>query len=165
MSYTCNSLGAWALGTCIGPVIGGALVTKASWRWVFYLMFPFCGIGFATIPFVLSLKPKTETLAEKLRRVDWIGGFIFVSSVTAFLVAISWGGTQQPWNSFRTLVPLLIGIAGIIVAMIWEIYGAKEPFLRHRLFHCPSSYAAYLGGLVQGLLVRRPFSYCLSNMY
>jgi Fungal trichothecene efflux pump (TRI12) len=117
-------------------------------------MFPFCLAGFVTLPFVLSLKPRKETLTEKLRRVDWMGGFLFTASTTIFLAAISWGGSQEPWNSFRTFVPLIIGAVGMIAALFWEAYVANEPFLRHRLFHCRSSYAAYIGALVQGFLVR-----------
>jgi predicted membrane channel-forming protein YqfA (hemolysin III family) len=116
-------------------------------------MFPFCFIGFVTIPLVLTLKPRTSSLKEKLARVDWTGGFFFISSCTAFLIAISWGGTQEPWSSWRTLVPLLLGILGIIGTLVWEGYGAKEPFLKRSLFEGVSSYAAYFGAMVQGLLV------------
>jgi hypothetical protein len=134
-------------------VIGGAFVQSTTWRWVFYLMLPFCFIGFATIPWVLTLKPKTETLQEKLMRVDWLGGALFISSSTSFLIAVSWGGTQEPWSSFRTIVPLVLGIAGLILTGLWETFGAKEPFLRRSLFHCPSAFAAYFGALIQGFLV------------
>ncbi|KAJ9129343.1 hypothetical protein NKR23_g12557, partial [Pleurostoma richardsiae] len=38
-------LGAWALGNCAGPIIGGAIAQSTTWRWMFYLMFPFCAAG------------------------------------------------------------------------------------------------------------------------
>lgn len=116
-------------------------------------MFPFCFIGFVTIPAVLTLKPRTASLKEKLARVDWFGGFLFISSSTAFLIAISWGGTQEPWSSWRTLLPLILGILGISGSLVWEAHGAKEPFLKHSLFHQVSACAAYFGAMVQGLLV------------
>ncbi len=144
---------AWALGTIIGPLVGGAFAQHTTWRWVFYIMFPFCAFGFVAIPMVLTLKPKTQTLKEKLLRVDWIGGFLFITSCTIFLIAISWGGTQEPWSSFRTLVPLILGILGLAATFVWEVYGAKVPFLRHSLFYCPSSFAIYFGTLVQGLIL------------
>lgn len=145
--------GAWALGTIIGPLLGGAFAQYTTWRWIFYLMFPFCGIGFATIPWLLTLKLPETTFKDKLARVDWLGGFLFISSSAAFLIAISWGGTQEPWSSFRTVVPLVLGLLGIGATMMWERSGAHEPFLRKSLFHCTSSFAAYAGATAQGLLL------------
>ncbi|KAE9987975.1 hypothetical protein EG328_000919 [Venturia inaequalis] len=144
---------AWAIGSLLGPVLGGAFAKNTAWRWVFYLMFPFCFVGFATIPFVLTLKPKTETLGTKLKRVDWTGYALFISSMTSFLIAISWGGVQQPWDSWRTIVPLVLGVFGLILTGFWELYRAKEPFLRRSLFYCPSAFAAYLGTFIQGLMM------------
>jgi hypothetical protein len=116
-------------------------------------MFPFIFVGFVTIPFILTLAPKTESMKVKLGRVDWTGGALFISSSTSFLIAISWGGTMEPWGSFRTLVPLVMGLLGLIATGFWETYYAKEPFLGRRLFYCRDSFAAYTGALLQGFLV------------
>lgn len=88
------SLGAWALGLSLGPIMGGAIADNTTWRWIFYLMFPICGIGLVAVPYLLTLRPKKATAQEKLSRIDWIGGVIFTGSTTSFLIAISWGGTQ-----------------------------------------------------------------------
>ena len=142
--------GAWALGTIIGPLLGGAFAERTSWRWVFFLMFPFCGIGVVSITWLLTLKLPETTFKDKLARVDWLGGFLFISSTTTFLIAISWGGTQEAWDSFRTLVPLVLGIMGIGATMAWERFGTDNPFLRKSLFYCPSSFVAYFGAAAQG---------------
>jgi len=119
-------------------------------------MFPFCFIGFITIPWLLTIKPRTDTLKNKLRRVDWFGGVLFISSITSFLIAISWGGVQQPWSSYKTLLPLLLGVAGIAASIFWEAKKAVEPFLNPSLFYCRSAYAVYFGAMCQGLLVSSP---------
>ncbi|KIW97950.1 uncharacterized protein Z519_01534 [Cladophialophora bantiana CBS 173.52] len=146
--------GAWALGSVIGPIVGGAFASPTRWRWVFYLMLPFCGVGLIFVPLFVRLRRPQATLREMLGRVDWIGGVLFISSATSFLVAISWGGTTYAWNHWRTLVPLLVGLAGLVATMIWERYGAKETaFLRHSLFHVWSSHAIYFGAFAQGLIL------------
>lgn len=85
--------------------------------------------------------------------VDWIGGFLFVSSTCSFLIGLTWGGSQYPWSSWRTLVPLIVGFGGIIATVMWERYGASRPFLRLELFNSASALAAYTGAVLQGLLV------------
>jgi hypothetical protein len=52
---------------------------------------PFAGIGFVMIPLFLSLKYKTGNFLEKLKRVDWLGSFIFIASTTSFLIPVTWG--------------------------------------------------------------------------
>ncbi|KKY33443.1 putative major facilitator superfamily transporter [Diaporthe ampelina] len=145
--------GAWALGNCVGPVLGGAIADGTTWRWVFYVMFPFCAFGLVSIPFLLTMKPKVETLGQKLARVDWVGSAIFMVSATLFLIAISWGGTQFEWSSAATIAPLIIGVTGLAGTAAWEKYMAKEPFLRHSLFYNVSAISTYVCSAVQGLVL------------
>lgn len=152
-----DSQGAWALGTVIGPIIGGAFATPSGWRWVFYVMLPFCAIGLICVPLFVRLRPRESTWKEMVGRVDWLGGFLFISSATGFLIAVSWGGTQYPWSHWRTLVPLMVGISGIVATMIWERYGASNPFLRHSLFSTWSAPIVYAGAFAQGLLVSHAY--------
>ncbi|KAJ0119718.1 major facilitator superfamily transporter [Diaporthe amygdali] len=145
--------GAWALGNCVGPVLGGAIADGTTWRWVFYVMFPFCAFGLISIPFLLTLKPKVETLGQKLARVDWIGSAIFMTSATLFLIAISWGGTQFEWSSAATIAPLLVGAIGLLGTAAWEKYMAKEPFLKHSLFYNVSAISTFICSAAQGLVL------------
>lgn len=157
--------GAWALGTCIGPIAGGAIAQDTTWRWVFYLMLPLCGFGLATIPLLLSVRPRVaKTVGQKLRRVDWVGAAAFTASATALLVAISWGGTQFAWSSPATAVPLALGAAGLVATGLWERRcgtstttgtgtTACEPLLPHALFGSTSAVAVYACTAAQGLLL------------
>ena len=47
---------------------------------------------------------------------------------------MTWAGSEYPWSSWRTLVPIVIGSIGIITTLIWERYAARKPFLRLELF-------------------------------
>lgn len=85
-----------AFGTISGPLIGGAIVQHLTWRWLFYLSFPFCGIGLALIPFVVKLKKQKTTFINMFLHVDWLGSFLFIGSTTSFLIAITWGGGTIP---------------------------------------------------------------------
>lgn len=146
---------AWAFGTITGPLIGGLIAQHTTWRWVFYLNFPFCGVGLALIFLTVRLQTQRTSLKQKIIRVDWIGGFIFTASMTSFLIGITWGGLQFPWSSFRTIVPLVLGAVGTLASFAWEVWGTKTPFLRLFLFNSRSAVLAYACSLLQGLLVSR----------
>lgn len=90
----------------------------------------------------------------KLTRIDWIGGFLFIGSMTSFLMAITWGGVDHAWDSAATLAPLVIGIVGTIVSILWEKWGAREPFIRLAIFSNWSARAGYYCAMTQGLVVR-----------
>ncbi|KAI1077036.1 major facilitator superfamily transporter [Whalleya microplaca] len=147
------TLGAWAFGLSLGPIIGGAVVQRTTWRWIFYLMFPFCGFGLVAVPYLLTLKPKTATVREKLGRIDWIGSIMFMGSATSFLMGVSWGGIQNPWDSAETLAPLIIGVLGLVMTIVYEYYFAKQPFLRRSLFRNKMSVVTYTLGCIQGLVM------------
>ncbi|KYG42715.1 hypothetical protein M433DRAFT_113479 [Acidomyces richmondensis BFW] len=134
----------------LGPIIGGFLV-KISWRWIFYINFPFCGLGLITVPFALrSFAPRTE-IFRNLKKVDWIGSLVFAAGTATLLVGISWGGVEYKWDSMATLLCLCVGTAAIFMSALYERYSTSIPFLRFSLFRNGAAIAAYLCTLLQSL--------------
>lgn len=151
--YFALVLAAWAVGSLIGPIVGGAFVEGATWRWCFYINLPICGVALPMALFFVNLHSERKSFLEKLRLVDWTGGFLFIASLTAFLVAISSGGVDHPWSSWRTILPLILGLFGILLALGWERYNAHNPFLYHSLFPNLSAIATYLSAVFQGFIL------------
>ncbi|OTA60806.1 major facilitator superfamily transporter [Hypoxylon sp. EC38] len=154
------TLAAWAIGLSVGPIMGGAIAERTTWRWIFYLNFPICGFGLVAVPYLLTLRPKQTTAQEKISMVDWLGGFLFIGSATAFLIAISWGGTEHAWGSGATLAPLIIGTIGLIGTVLYEVYVAQHPFLKKDLFRDASSIVTYIAACLQGLMLYGTLYYC-----
>jgi MFS family permease len=145
---------AWAVGTMMGPLAGGLFAEHANWRWGFYINLPFCAIGLCLVPLAVRLQAERGTLMHRLvHSVDWVGCFLFVGSVSSFLIGTSWGGQMFPWSSWRTLVPIVLGVVGIFGTSLWERYGAKTPFIRLWLLNERSLVAAYICAILQGLMV------------
>ncbi|OGM50549.1 hypothetical protein ABOM_000927 [Aspergillus bombycis] len=116
----------WAVGSSTGPIIGGALAQSGSWRWIFWINLPIVAVGVIGIGCFLRLSRRRRTLSEKLHLFDYPGSFLFIASITAFLIPITWGGIQYPWSSWHTLVPLILGAVGLIGLVVYEVLIAKS---------------------------------------
>lgn len=132
---------------------GGAFSQNVSWRWVFWLNLPFIGIGGVMITFFLMLNYKTSSFLAKLRRVDWVGMVLFLGSMTGFLIPITWGGVQYPWDSWRTLVPLLVCAVGIVAFIVHQEYFAAEPLIRTSVFKNTTAAVTYVETVIHGILL------------
>ncbi|KAF4919655.1 Efflux pump FUS6 [Colletotrichum viniferum] len=146
-------LGAWALGSVLGPLVGGLFVQKATWKWCFYINLPFCALGFIMVPLFVRLSTEKASFGSKLLRVDVIGGVLFIGGMTSFLIGISWAGVQFHWSSAATIAPIIVGAVAVSACLLWEKYGAAEPFFRPSLFYSWSAMAVYFGAFCQGFLL------------
>lgn len=125
----------FSVGTGLGPFVGGALVERASWRWVFYINLPICGAALIMLYLFLQVhRPKTWTAKEKLLRIDFIGNALLVASCCSILIALSWGGARYAWSTYHVLVPLLLGFAGTVFFHWYESTSfCKEPTIPSRM--------------------------------
>ncbi len=126
------AIGSWTAWTgvafVIGPLVGGWLVTNASWRWVFLINVPFAA---ATVALVAYAVPKREPTGVR-PKVDFVG---------AVLCALGLGGPvfaliEEPrrgWGDPLVLVALLVGVA-LFLTFIWWESRADHPMLPLRLF-------------------------------
>lgn len=55
------------------------------------------------------------------------------------------------WSSWHTLVPLLLGVAGIALFVVWEQYFAKQPLVPMGIFGNLTANTVYWQSLVSGL--------------
>jgi hypothetical protein len=122
-------------------------------RWIFYINFPFIGVGVVLVIVFLRLNFVPSSLLDKLRRVDYIGSVLFVGSTASFLIPITWGGVIYAWDSWRTLVPLIIGAAGLVVFAVYEYRFAAEPTIPPSIFQNRTSSVSMLGSVLQGLVL------------
>ena len=56
-----------------------------------------------------------------------------------------------PWSSFRTLVPLILGICGLFAFFIYESYVVKTPRIPLGIFSNRTAAVDYIGTLVHGI--------------
>ncbi|CAF3463917.1 unnamed protein product [Fusarium graminearum] len=147
----------WAIGSILGPLIGGALV-EVSWPWLFWINLPFCGVAYIMIPITMRIKRKEDaSVNTKIKEFDWIGTIIFVASLKSFLIPLSWGGIMYDWSNPRTVVPLVFGILSLIAFGVHikfcRRYSRCDPLLRPSLFTSLTALSAYFATIIHGIIV------------
>lgn len=78
-----------ALGNGLGPVIGGTLTQKASWRWALWFVSPLTAVAIVILIATLPPSRVSGNMLSKMKSVDWTGVLINVLAVTLVLVGDS----------------------------------------------------------------------------
>jgi len=70
----------------------------------------------------LRVKHNQEmTLGQKLKRIDYTGNLLLITSTVSVLYALTYGGGVLPWSSWRIIFPLVIGLAGLGLFMFTRV--------------------------------------------
>ncbi|KAI1656246.1 MFS general substrate transporter [Daldinia decipiens] len=127
----------YGIGTTLGPFIGGVIVENTSWRWVFYINLPIGGLAFILLFLFLRVKwDRSTTAYEKMRQIDYIGNGILITSTVSILIALTWADVLYPWKSWHILVPLMVGVGGLVLFVAFEgLPFVADPVMPLRLFN------------------------------
>ena len=110
---------------------------------------PVCGIAAGLVILFLKLRTPARSFRDKISRMDWMyvlpsyvclyhadmltfassGNSIVIASSTAVAIALTWGGIKYPWSSVRILVPLILGLCGLALWLLYEHTWATHPIV------------------------------------
>ncbi len=144
-----------SVGTGLGPFLGGIIVERISWRWVFLINLPVGIVALILLFFFLKIKapPRQGTFQENIMKLDLGGNFIFIFSVSLILVALAYGGTLWPWKSYETIATLVFGFMGIVFFLLFEESNyCTTPTVPLRLFGNRTSAAAFAITFIHSML-------------
>ncbi|KAJ7175341.1 MFS general substrate transporter [Mycena filopes] len=122
----------WTLGSITGPFIAGGLTQKATWRWLF----------------------------SGDHRLDW--NPLIISSSTSCMLGLTWGGGRFAWSSPEVLAPLIIGLVGLGLSLIYEIKVATHPTIPRVILANRGSQLGYLLSFIHGVVSLSITFYALS---
>lgn len=125
------------IGFVVGPLLGGALTTRTTWRWCFWINLP-VGAVTAVVIGVLLKPPRIEspvsgTALEKLRHFDWMGTLTFVPSILCLLLALQWGGSKFQWRDARIIVLFVLFGLLLIAFLGTQIYSPERATVPKRV--------------------------------
>ncbi len=125
-----RALGIWAavssVALALGPLLGGAVVEFASWRWLFWANLPLVAIGIAVVA-AATPESRDETAS---RRFDVAGLIAIAVGLTGVVLALV---QAKQWSTAATLAALAVGLLGL--AAFWVIeHRVEEPIVDFALF-------------------------------
>lgn len=142
--------GVWGVSSVVGPLLGGFLVDRISWHWVFYInILP----GLVALTLVwLAWKDKPRASDAPRPTLDYAGAALLTAAVAVLLVGLLELGQLLSW--------VLLPIAVILfVALVIVERRAPDPVLPLGLFRDRLFAVSCLHGILAGFAMFGSISY------
>lgn len=117
-----------ALGSLVGPPLGGFIVDATSWKYIFLINVP---IGIITLFYAFKILPKRSKAA--VEKLDTLGALLFMFAIVPLFVALG-KGQQVGFTEPIILLGFLISIISFITFVIVE-KRRENPLLQLQIFN------------------------------
>jgi EmrB/QacA subfamily drug resistance transporter len=123
------------VAVAVGPIVGGALVTGLSWRWIFFVNLPVGALALA-----LTVMRVHESRDPRARRPDWVGFVVFSAALACLVYALIESGRSGFGD--RTVIGCFAAAALLLVAFVVAELRSDHAMFDLRLFRLPT----FVGG-------------------
>jgi EmrB/QacA subfamily drug resistance transporter len=146
------------LAPILGPVVGGAILEKLHWSWIFLVNVP---IGAIALALAWRMLPKTDSGAAG--RLDVVGLGLLSGGSTAVVYGLSELATHPSVTAPTVLWPIVAGLA-LCAVFCWHAPRIERPLLdirlyANRVFAAASLTTFALGASLFGAMILVPLYY------
>ncbi|HEY7047966.1 MAG TPA: MFS transporter [Jatrophihabitantaceae bacterium] len=129
------AFGVWGavtgLAVAVGPLVGGALTSGLSWRWIFFVNLP---IG--VLALALTIAKVQESRDPQPRRPDWFGFVTFTASLSFLVFALIKASDKGFTDSL--VLGCFAAAAVLLAAFLLVEVGGQHPMFELALFRKPT---------------------------
>ena len=142
----------FGIASATGPLLGGVLTDKLTWRWCFYINLPFGAITVAVVIFCLHpAKKVAEQLTEEQQKIplqetsrisrtwttlkafDPLSSLIVTAATITLILGLQWADVKCPWSSWLIILLLIVGVACFGIFIWMQIRAGEKAFLPIRI--------------------------------
>ncbi|PSK43006.1 hypothetical protein B9Z65_6960 [Elsinoe australis] len=134
---------AFGLGSGAGAAFGGWLCDTVGWRWSFGVQVPAIMLGallaFIFVPARLGpmfIETSSGSAFQALKKFDFLGSFLLITTVTSLILALNLGGNIYPWLSPQVLTCLVLFFL-LAPIFIYQELRATQPLMPIHLLTTP----------------------------
>ena len=112
----------FAMANLLGPLLGGIISDRSTWRWIFFLNGPVVAI--AIVILFTSIPPLSDgkTNSERIRSLDWHGGILSVCWPIPLIFALQEAGVSHAWSSSVIIGTLTTGLSLFLIFGLYETW-------------------------------------------
>ena len=118
------------LGPILGPLVGGAIITNLSWRFMFWVNVPFCVVGLILAG--LYLAKDTPSPAAARPQLDVRGLVLLGPGIALLILGLSNAGSSHGFGHPEVVWPLAVGVACLLAFAVYALRRA-DPLVDIRL--------------------------------
>ncbi|KAI0165367.1 major facilitator superfamily domain-containing protein [Hypoxylon sp. FL1284] len=123
--YTSITMVSYILSLVLGPLFGGLITSRSSWRWVFLLNVPAGALAAGVLLLVVPNDFPYQNLdrprpKRSLKAVDFLGGVLMIAALALTITGLEEAASNLYWTSPSTLAPLCVS------AVVWSAFMASQ---------------------------------------
>lgn len=137
----------WGIASLLGPLLGGILIERLSWHWIFFINIPF---GILSV--ILIEKNLKETFEKKKHNIDFAG--IITLSVAMIIFLNIFSSTKNAGFNNNIFIAISVIITIILLFLFYKIEKkSKEPIVPFDIFTKSSTIVNLISFLASAVLI------------